>query len=57
VHLGRATIDRFLTAREDLLVAHQVALWVAQVAAERAKDTPVHAHIRGIEVRVDIVPG
>ncbi len=45
VHFGAAGVDRFLTARENLLVAHQVALGFAQVGAKRAENAAVHAHV------------
>ena len=57
VHLGAAVVDRLLPAGEDLLVAHHVALGVAQVGAERAERAAVDADVRRVEVRVDVVVG
>ena len=57
VHLGAAVVDRLLPAGEDLLVVHQVALGVAQVGAKRTERAAIHAHVRGVEVRVDVVVG
>ncbi len=57
VHLGAAVLDRLGAAGEDLLVAHHVALRVAQVGAERAEHAAIDADVRGVEVRVDVVVG
>ncbi len=57
VHFGAAGIDRFLPASQNLLVAHQVAFGFAQIGAKRAENAAVHAHVRGIQVRVDVVVG
>ena len=57
VHLGAAVVDRLGPAGEDLLVAHHVALRVAQVGAERAEHAAVDADVRRVEVRVDVVVG
>ena len=56
VHLGRAGLDRFLAAGEDLFVAHHVAAGIAEVGTEGAERAPVDADVRGIEVGVDVVP-
>ena len=57
VHLGAAVVDRLGAAGEDLLVAHHVALRVAQVGAERTERAAVDADVRRVEVRVDVVVG
>ena len=57
VHLRAAVLDRLGPAGEDLLVAHDVALGIAQIGAKRAEHAAVHAHVRRIEVRVDVVVG
>ena len=44
-------------AGEDLLVAHHVALGVAQVGAERTERAAIDADVRRVEVRVDVVVG
>ena len=46
-----------LAAGEDLLVAHHVALRVAQVGAERAEHAAIDADVGRVEVRVDVVVG
>ena len=40
VHLGRAGLDRFLAAGEDLFVAHHVAAGIAEVGTEGAERAP-----------------
>ena len=55
VHLGAAVVDRFLPASQDLLVAHHVALGVAQVGAERAERAAIDADVGRVQVRVDVV--
>ena len=50
-------VDRLAPAGEDLLVAHRVALRVAQVGAERAERAAIDADVRRVEVRVDVVVG
>ena len=57
VHLGRAAIDRFLPASQNLLVGHQIALGAAQVGAKRAEDAAIDADVRRIQMRVDVVIG
>ena len=57
VHLGAAVLDRLGAAGEDLLVAHHVALRVAQVGAERAERAAIDADVGRVEVRVDVVVG
>ena len=57
VHLRRPAVDRLLPAGENLLVAHQVALGIAEIGAERAEDATVDADVRRVEVRVDVVIG
>ena len=55
VHLGAASLDRLLAASQDLLVAHHVALRLPQIGAEGAERAAIHADVRRIEVRVDVV--
>ena len=50
-------VDRFAAAGEDLLVAHHVALGVAQVGAKRAEGAAIDADVRRVQVRVDVVVG
>ena len=57
VHLGAAVLDRFGAAGEDLLVAHQVTLRVAQIGAKRAEHAAIDADVRRVEMRVDVVVG
>ena len=57
VHLGAAVVDRFAAAGQDLLVAHRVPLRVAQVGAERAERAAIHADVRRVQMRVDVVVG
>jgi hypothetical protein len=56
VHLGRTSLDRLLAAGKDLLVAHHVATGFAEVGPEGTERAPIDADVRGIEVRVDVVP-
>jgi len=55
VHLGGARLHGLAAAGQDLLVAHHVAPLVAQVGPEGAERAAIDAHVRGIQVRVDIV--
>jgi hypothetical protein len=57
VQFGAALRGRLAGAVEDLLVRHDVALRRLQVGAERAESAAVHAHVRRVEVLVDVVIG
>ena len=55
VHFGASVLRRFLTAGQDLIVVHRIALGVTQVAPECTKPTTVDTNVGRIEVGVDIV--
>ena len=57
VHFGAAVLDGFAAAGQDLLFGHQVTLGVTQIGAEGAEHAAIDAHVRGVEVRVDVVVG
>ncbi len=57
VHFGAAVLDRLLAPRQNLLVAHHVALRLAQVGPKGTERAPIHAHVGRIQVRVDVVVG
>ena len=48
-HAIDTTLDRFLPAGEDLLVAHRIPLRVAEVRAERAKRAAIDADVRRVQ--------
>src|SRR5258708_6991817 len=52
----RATLPlRLRRALENLLVRHDIALRALQVSSERAENAAVDAHIRWIEMLIDVV--
>ena len=55
VHLGGARLHCLAAPGQNLLVAHHVAALVAQVGPEGAERAAVDAHVRGVQVRVDVV--
>ncbi len=57
VHLGGADLGGLLAPGKDLLVAHQVAARIFEIGAKGAEHAAIHAHVRGIQMRVDVVVG
>src|SRR6185437_13603898 len=57
VHLGAAALDRLAAALENLLVAHQITLRIAQVRTERAERAAIDADVRRVQMGIDVVVG
>ena len=57
VHLGRARVDRLLTAGQDLLVVHHIAAGLAEIGPEGTERAAIDADVCGIEMGVDVVVG
>ena len=55
MQLGRPTRLGFGGARDDLLVAHDVAFGAFQIGAKCAKHATINANVRRVKVRVDVV--
>jgi len=57
MHFGATVGDRFGAACEDLFVRHDIAFLAAQIGAEGAESTAVHADVSRVQMRVDVVVG
>src|SRR5262249_16060361 len=55
VQFGGAAIARLSGALDDLVTVHDIGACFTQISPECAEVAGVYAHVRGVDVRVDVV--